>query len=65
MKLDDLETIEQMVEKNPDLWTENKLKHLARNRKYNGLEKAFFIIAGKIHVDVPALEKGITERNAA
>ena len=64
MKLDDLKTIPQMVESNPDLFTENKLKHMARMRDRNGLEKAFYIIANKIFVDPPALEKGIAKRNA-
>lgn len=65
MKLENLKTIEQMVEQYPDQFTENKLKWLARNRKYNGLDKAFYLIAGKFHIDVPALEKGISEQNAA
>lgn len=65
MKLDDLKTIPQMVESNPDLFTENKLKHMARMREHNGLAKAFVIIAGKTYVNPPALEKGIEERNEA
>jgi len=65
MKLDNLKTFEQLVKDNPELFTENKLKWLARNRDRNGLDKAFILIAGKFHVDVPALERALSERNAA
>lgn len=65
MKLDNLKTFDQLVESNPEVFSVNKLKWLARNRDRNGLDKAFILIAGKFHVDVPALEKGIAERNAA
>jgi len=65
MKLDNLKTISELVEMYPNLYTENRLKHMIRMREHNGLSEAVYIIAGKAHIDVPALEKAIAERNAA
>jgi len=64
MKLENLMTFDQAVKAHPEKLTKNRLKHMMRNRKQNGLEDAFYIVAGQGLVDIPALEKGIAKRNA-
>ena len=65
MKLDNLKSIDQMVDLYPRIFTKNKLAWIVRNRDRNGFGEAVTLMAGKAYFDIEAFEQALDERNAA